>query len=132
MKKISFLLFILVFVTTSCRYDSYIPPGPVVDNDIPDNDIQLIMSPQKGDVYYVGDEIVINYLTFTSSSTIDIYGQKKGSIIHTIAKGVPNSGTFVWKTDDTVPRSNHYQIRLVNSNDENIYIVGEQFGIVSK
>ncbi|MCZ7603336.1 MAG: Ser-Thr-rich GPI-anchored membrane family protein [Melioribacteraceae bacterium] len=125
------LFFLLILLFASCRNENYTPTEVNELFDF-DPDFEVFHKPQKGNIFYLGDEIDVEYRVFSNSDFINLYAEKKGSIMFTIAENVPNTGQFKWQTNKQMIPSVHYQIRIVNPNNQDIYALSERFGIISK
>ena len=124
------ILALLLLLSTSCRRNSYTPADPNSDYEI-DRDIEFFYKPQKADIYYLGDSVPIEYRVFSNSDVVDIYVIKKTSVIYQIALRTENDGKFTWNTDLSTRPSVHYQIKIVNPQNTEVFILSESFGVIA-
>lgn len=123
-------LILLITLLTSCRYNNYTPSEPVDDYSV-DLDLDLFESPEKADIFYLGDEVPIEYKKFSQSEYVNVHIIKKGVTQYTLAQRTPNDGSFVWRTNDEIRTSVQYQVKIENAFDADIYIVSKRFGLIS-
>ncbi|MFA6006475.1 MAG: hypothetical protein WC764_01960 [Candidatus Paceibacterota bacterium] len=92
--------------TTAFYLNTYVP-APTIS----------VISPTTGNVLSNGEKAVITHVQWTTSNfnglnvSIVLEGSGNG-IYKTIANTVPNTGTYAWATDSTVP-SGIYRLRLM-------------------
>lgn len=123
-------LILLITLLTSCRYNNYTPSEPVDDYSV-DLDLDLFESPEKADIFYLGDEVPIEYKKFSQSEYVNVHIIKKGVTQYILAQRTPNDGSFVWRTNDEIRTSVQYQVKIENAFDADIYIVSKRFGLIS-
>lgn len=122
-------ILVLIVLLTSCRYNNYTPSEPVDDYSV-DLDLELFKSPEKADIFYLGDDVPIEYKIFSQSEYVNIHIIKKGATQYTLAQRTPNDGSFIWQTDSDIRTSVQYQVKIENAFDPNIYIMSKRFGLI--
>ena len=92
----------------------------------------MFLEPDKGDIYYLGDIIDIEYRSFSNSERVNIYLEKKGDIVFTVRENVPNNGVYKWNSPSSLRPSVHFQVKIVDASRTNVFILSERFGIIAK
>lgn len=131
MQRVTTIILVLAAVITSCRYNSYTPVEPGDTFQIYP-EVDFFYSPEKADIFYLGDDVPIEYRRFSQSDIVNIYIIKKGKVIYTLAQRTQNDGSFIWKTNSTLNTSVQYQVKIENASDTDIYILSKRFGLISK
>ena len=129
--KLTSAIIIIILIAISCRHDGYTPTSPIGEYEI-NEDIKFFYSPEKADIFELGDEVLIEYRVFSNSDVVDIQILRKTSVSYILAEDEKNDGQFVWRTDDEVKPSNHYQIKIINPSNRDVFIMSERFGLISK
>ena len=92
----------------------------------------IVTSPARGDFYAPGDLIDIKWLTsFSSVSNLNIILYRKSLLQRTIIENTQNTGSYFWRIPDVIDNSVNYVIKVVNSNNPEMYNYSGQFGILN-
>ena len=124
---------ILISLITGCRQliEGSNDPG-FITTDLEPTEKIVVSSPVKGDIYEPGESVQINWVTSISSiSYINIYLYRKSVLKKTIAKGLVNQGSYTWHIPHVIDNSNHYTLKVVNSNNPEVFNYSGQFGILN-
>lgn len=136
MIKTGYKLLILIIVLisgflTSCDIILRQYSGPdliEVEIDYPAN-INLL-SPQFGEIWNPGSEVIIKWSNTGSIVEVDIELYKKNKSVFIIHKRTQNSGELNWIIPDGIPNSVMYNIRVTNSYKSDEYGESERFAII--
>ena len=123
---------ILISLITGCRQfiEGSNDPG-VIAPDIEHVEKIIVTSPERGDFYAPGDLIEIKWLTsFSSVRKLKILLYRKSSLQRTIIENIQNTGSYFWRIPDVIDNSVHYIIKVVNSNNPEVFNYSGQFGIL--
>ncbi len=124
---------ILITLLTGCRQLL----GEANDPGIIASDIELVEKikvtlPARGEIYAPGDLIEIKWLTsFSSVSKLKILLYKKSALQRTIIKDTQNLGSYFWRIPDVIDNSVHYNFKVVDSNNPEVFNYSGQFGILN-
>lgn len=128
-KILTAILLLLTSLLLECRgllTDSE-PPDSIVQPPIEANNIQ-VLEPVFSKIYYPGDTLIVKWIAPTIEK-INIQLYKKSEYKFTLAENVNNNGNFSWIIPINIPSSNHYLIKIISNNNNNIFKYSEQFGI---
>ena len=122
---------IIISLLTGCRrlLEGGNDPGIITGNL---NTVEKIVvsSPAKGDIYEPGESVQIKWITSsTSISYIDIYLYRKSTLKRTIASSIVNQGSYEWHIPYVIDYSIHYTIKVVNSNNPEVFNYSGRFEI---
>ena len=123
---------IKISLLTGCRQllEGSNDPG-FIQTDLEPVEKIVVSSPVKGDIYKPGESVQISWITSTSSiSYIDIYLYRKSVLKRTIANSLVNEGSYTWHIPHVIDYSNHYTVKVVNSNNPEVFNYSRQFGIL--
>ena len=132
MKSVYFVLIALLihgFFSSGCRHifgDSE-PPDSIVQPPIEATKI-IVIEPTYGTIRNHGDTQSIKWIAPTIME-IDIQLFRKSEYKFTLIENLKNNGKFDWRIPNDIPPSNHYLIKIISHNNENIYEFSGQFGI---
>ena len=92
----------------------------------------IVTSPVRGDFYAPGDLIEINWLTsFSTVTNVSIFLYKKSALQRTIANNISNQGSYTWHIPYMIDNSVHYNFKVVDSNNPEVFNYSESFGILN-
>ena len=123
---------IIISLLTGCRQllEGSNDPG-FIQTDLEPVEKIVVSSPVKGDIYEPGESEQINWITSNSSiSYIDIYLYRKSVLKRTLANSHVNQGSYTWHIPHEIDYSNHYTVKVVNSNNPEVFNYSGQFGIL--
>jgi hypothetical protein len=134
-KLYNFIIYaaILFSLITGCRQfiEGSNDPG-VIASDIEHVEKIIVTAPERGDFYAPGDLIEIKWLTsFSSVSKLKILLYRKSSLQRTIIENIQNTGSYFWRIPGVIDNSVHYIIKVVNSNNLEVFNYSGQFGILN-
>jgi hypothetical protein len=133
-KNYSFIISgaIIISLLTACRQLLEGPNDPgFIQTDLDPVEKIVVSSPVKGDIYEPGEAVQIKWVTSNSSiSYIDIYLYRKSILKRTIANSIVNEGSYTWHIPHVIDYSNHYTVKVVNSNNPEVFNYSGQFGIL--
>jgi hypothetical protein len=133
-KNYSFIISgaIIISLLTGCRQLLEGPNDPgFIQTDLEPVEKIVVSSPVKGDIYEPGESVQINWITSNSSiSYIDIYLYRKSVLKRTLANSLVNQGSYTWHIPHVIDYSNHYTVKIVNSNNPEVFNYSGQFGIL--
>lgn len=123
---------ILILLFTGCRqlFGGANDPGFITTNFEYVEKI-IVTSPARGDFYAPGDLIEIKWLTsFSSVSNVNILLYRKSALQRTIIADTRNAGSFSWRIPDVIDNSVHYNFKVVDSNNPEVFNYSGSFGIL--
>jgi hypothetical protein len=123
---------IIISLLTGCRHlvEGENDAG-FITTDLEPGEKIIVSSPVKGDVYEPGESVQINWVTsFSSISHINIYLYRKSVLQRTIAHNLVNQGSYTWHIPNLIDNSIHYTVKVVNSNNPEVFNYSGRFGIV--
>lgn len=125
-----FIILSILFLI-SCREDNQAPTqiADEVENYETPN---VFIKPAFGEVYHLGDNIMIEYEPFHNTETVDLYVEKKGQIRYVLGKGIQATGRHNWQTHSSTLTSVHYQIKIVHPDNDEIYSLSDVFELRPK
>lgn len=88
----------------------------------------IVTEPAFGTIRNPGDTISIKW-TAPTIKKIDLHLFRKSEYKLTIIENLENNGSFNWIVPHDIPPSNHYLIKIMSHNNEDIYEFSGQFGI---
>ena len=124
---------ILISLFTGCRQLF----GGANDSGIITTDFEyvekiIVTSPARGDFYAPGDTLEIKWLTSISPfSKLNIYLYRKSILQRSIIENTQNEGSYFWRIPGAIDNSVHYIIKVVNSNNLEVFNFSGQFGILN-
>jgi hypothetical protein len=124
---------ILISLFTGCRQLF----GGANDSGIITTDFEyvekiIVTSPARGDFYAPGDLIEIKWLTsFSSVSYVDILLYRKSTLQRIIIENTQNLGSYSWRIPNVIDNSVHYNFKIVDSNNPEVFNYSGQFGILN-
>ena len=123
---------ILISALTGCRQLLEGPNDPgFIQTDLDPVEKIVASSPVKGDIYEPGEAVQIKWITSNSSiSYIDKYLYRKSVLKRAIANSFVNQGSYTWHIHHVIDYSNHYTVKIVNSNNPEVFNYSGQFGIL--
>ena len=123
---------ILISLFTGCRklFGGATDPG-FITTDYEYVEKIIVTSPARGDFYAPGDLIEINWLTsFSTISNVNILLYRKSALQRTIANNISNQGSYEWHIPHVIDNSIHYTVKVVNSNNPEVFNYSGRFGIL--
>ena len=133
-KQYSFIISVAIIFSLlmGCRQLLEGPNDPgFIQTDLDPVERIVVNSPVKGDIYKPGEIVQINWVTSNSSiSYISIYLYRKSILKRTIANSLVNQGSYTWHIPHVIDYSNHYTVKVVNSNNPEVFNYSGQFGIL--
>jgi hypothetical protein len=132
-KLYNFIIFgaIFILLLTGCRQllEGTNDPG-FITTDLEPVEKIIVTSPARGDFYAPGDTLEIKWLTsFSSVNKINIFLYRKSNLQRTIIENTQNAGSYLWRIPGAIDNSVHYIIKVVNSNNPEVFNFSGQFGI---
>ncbi len=124
---------ILISLITGCRQllEGANDPG-FITTDLEHVEKIIVTSPARGVFYAPGDFIEIKWLTsFSTVSKLNILLYRKSVLQRTIIADTRNAGSYFWRIPDVIDNSVHYIIKVVNSNNPEVFNYSGQFGILN-
>ena len=123
---------IIISLLTGCRQLLEGPNDPgFIQTDLEPVEKIVVSSPVKGDIYEPGESVQINWVNSISSiSYISIYLYRKSILKRTIANSLVNQERYTWHIPHEIDYSNHYTVKVVNSNNPEVFNYSGQFGIL--
>jgi hypothetical protein len=124
---------ILISLITGCRQllEGANDPG-FITTDLEPVEKIIVTSPARGVFYAPGDLIEIKWLTsFSTVSKLNILLYRKSVLQRTIIADTRNAGSYFWRIPDVIDNSVHYIIKVVNSNNPEVFNYSGQFGILN-
>jgi hypothetical protein len=118
---------LLILVTCRPLIDKTDAPELIIQPPSEANNIKVVQ-PVFGTIRNPGDTLNITWIAPTISK-IDIQLFRKSEFKMTLAENLNNDGEFNWTIPMGFPSSNHYLIKIISNNSENIYNFSGQFGI---
>jgi len=88
----------------------------------------IVTEPTFGTIRNPGDTISIKW-TAPTIRKIDLQLFRKNEYKFIINENMENNGSFNWRVPHDIPLSNHYLIKIMSHNNEDIYEFSGQFGI---
>jgi hypothetical protein len=133
-KQYIFIISGAIFISslTGCRQllEGASDPG-FITTDLEPVEKIVVSSPVRGDIYEPGESVQINWVTaFSSFSNIDIYLYRKSNLQRTIIENTQNNGSYFWRIPDVIDNSVQYIIKVVNSDNQEVFNYSGRFGIV--
>ena len=123
---------ILILLFTGCRqlFGGANDPG-FITTDYEYVEKIIVTSPARGDFYAPGDLIEIKWLTsFSSVSNVNILLYRKSALQRMIIKNTQNFGSYFWRIPDVIDNSVHYNFKVVDSNNPEVFNYSGSFGII--
>jgi len=132
MKSINLIIAVFIFcllMTSGCRdiFGDRTQPQSIVQPPLEPAKI-VVTNPEFGTIKSPGDTIEIKWFA-SGIQKIKLQLFRKNEFKFTIAKDIENNSSFMWKIPFEVPLSNHYLIKVISNQNENIYEFSGQFGI---
>lgn len=132
MKSIIFIVTTLLIISiciVSCSriFRDSEPPESIVQPPLEASKI-VVVEPIFGIVYSSGDTLCIKW-TAPTISKISLKLYRKSEYKLAIIENIENNGSFDWMIPNNIPHSNHYLVKVMSHNNENIYEFSGQFGI---
>jgi len=124
---------IIILLLTGCRQllGGATDPGFITTNYEYVEKI-IVTSPARGDFYAPGDLIEIKWLTsFSTVSNVNILLYRKSALQRTIANSIVNQGSYTWHIPYMINNSVHYNFKVVDSNNPEVFNYSESFGILN-
>jgi len=124
---------ILISLFTGCRqlFGGANDPGFITTNFEYVEKI-IVTSPARGDFYAPGDLIEIKWLTsFSSISSLNIHLYRKSLLQRTIIEDTQNASSYFWRIPDVIDNSVHYIIKVVDSNNPEVFNSSGRFTILN-
>lgn len=91
-----------------------------------------IIRPASGDSFTAGTTEEIRWTSQGEIPRVDIFLVRNGSVTLQIASGIENSGSFSWQIPASIPEAAEYQIRMVHSDNPEVWVLSEgTFSITS-
>ncbi len=129
-----FVLFVCIIgVVFSCRgnnseSDSDGDIGVVIPND-PQIEVT---SPTTDDIWHPDSTYIIKWNTLIEIEKVDIELYKKDEFRMTIISNLNNEKAYSWTIPADITLSNHYKVKLINSNKPTEYGFSNVFFILSR
>ena len=129
------LIRLLIFALTSllvlegCRqiFGDGTEPETIVQ--VPDETSLIVFTnPVYASIWKPDDNLEIKWIA-TSITRIDIQLFRKNSYQFTIANNIENESSFDWQIPVEIIISNHYQLKIINHNNSDVYQFSDRFGI---
>jgi len=124
---------ILISLFTGCRqlFGGADDPG-FITTDFEYVEKIIVTSPARGDFYAPGDKIEIKWLTsFSTVSKVNIFLYRKSLLQRTIIEDTQNAGSYFWRIPDVIDNSVHYIIKVVDSNNPEVFSYSGSFGVLN-
>jgi hypothetical protein len=124
---------ILITLITGCRqlFGGANDPG-FITTDYEYVEKIIVTSPARGDFYAPGDKMEIKWLTsFSTISKVNIHLYRKSLLQRTIIEDTQNAGSYFWRIPDVIDNSVHYIIKVVDSNNPEVFSYSGSFGILN-
>ncbi len=127
---ILYSVLIAAFIS-GCR-DGTAPSEPQELQNRAENETITFLAPTNTDRWKPGESYNIHWTGFTGAKNINLFLIKKKKYYPLdIAVNAVNAGMYRWDIPKDIPQSNYYQIKIVNSDDEQDYAYTEVFQIIS-
>jgi hypothetical protein len=92
-----------------------------------------VIYPNGGETLYAGTQIKIQWTPPGENDGVIIVLYKKGIKFITVARGVKNSGEYIWKIPADIPPAEDYRIRIRLVKDLSVNDFSDRdFGILQK
>lgn len=88
----------------------------------------VVTNPVYASIWKPGDSLKIKWIS-NSVSKIDIQLFRKNNYQFTIAENIENTGSFDWQIPIDINISNHYQLKIINHNNPEVFQFSDRFGI---
>jgi len=118
-----------LIILSGCRqiFGDGTEPETIVE--APDETARIVVTnPVYASIWKPGDNLKIKWIA-TSIIRIDIQLFRKSSYQFTIAENIENTGLFDWQIPTDINISNHYQLKIINHNNPEIFQFSDRFGI---
>jgi hypothetical protein len=123
------LLLSFIMLNLSCRNDIDVN-DPTGNNYIAPFEVYNIISPQEGIRWETGQIYKIKWISSENKGPIDLAVVKKKSYYETIiARGIENTGEYIWQVPYEIISSNHYQVRINHSTNPDDVWYSSEFAI---